>query len=798
MRYGIATGPRLVTIAALIVAGVPAVAPAAVPLAEVVTDYMPDDLETAIVPTPRRAALEDVCHKLAEPVVCLAPETLVAAHRKLVEEKVFGMPPGRVRDRALRKLSASLKADGWPDPAHVALQLLEVLPDATVAAEMPQDKIGTLVVVTADGLADAPTGVPGRMPALPKVDDPDVAPEAYTVRVAGVGGRPTVVVRGASPWGMLWGLQTLRQMLFAKGDARYVRAGTVTDWPTFWFRGGKRGKEWWVRYKGNAAFGGEQWGFARHRLSRAHYWWVKGDSQTVDQLKTALAKAADAGLSCFIIDYNDGDFRTKDQPDERFPGDPARTVQYLLQTVAVERKRLGADLRIGYMPAAYSLGHGVAHEAGALKAIDALAAADVLLHNGLEVWTFRYPPAAADAYREAFGFRGDLILYDCQCLRKPLGAIDLENGEVWRKLRGLSMQNAWFLYAITGLDYAWNPAAYDPARSLKLATREWALRDPATYRALDDLVTYFNANDFIEKFLPRDKMIQTEKAVTRGMVARLEKLKPLLAEHCLVPGTIEFFTDPGINSEIGHRPMRRKLMFPLMAKHGFRECRIKRRSGEIVIDGTLDEAAWSAAAVMDGFTTPGYAIRNAATLSDDDVVVLPSEGRNVVARALYDDEAIYYAVELHGLSDKALTKVREALGKGLAEPALTPRCWRHGPTVEIYLDPAFAHRPYFQVLCTVPNEYTGIAQQHFNPDAPLKHWVPKLSFRYALSRDEVLGMECRLSYDPQITRPRPGDVWSVQLQTNGMFQGAPVTRWSFSYGTWSQAPYQRFGRWIFE
>jgi len=770
-------------------------------LTDVVPDYMEGDLETAIVPTPKQAKLADVCHEVAGPIVCVVPKVVLAARAKLAESKILDLPVGRKRDAALRRLGESMTPTGWPDPVGLAMQIHEILPGAKLVVAAPAAAAGTLVVLTPDGTSPPAGGIlPGADLSLPTVKDAKVADEAYVlVSGADSAGRPRVVIRGASAWGMLWGLQTLRQMIFVKGPTRYIRAGRVADWPTLWFRGGKRGHAWWVRFKGNASFEGKQWGFAKQRLRRSHFWWVKGDKKTIEALKTAFRAAVKQGMSIFIIDYNDGAFRTKDGPNEAFPGDPAKTVKLLLDVLDAERTRLKADIRIGYMPSAYSLGHGPRAEGQALRKANALAKADLLVHNGLSVWTFRYPTEAARVYREMFGWKGDLILYDCQCLRKPLDAMDLESREIWKQLSGVSLQNAWFLFAATGLDYAWNPRAYDPQRSLKLAAREWALRDPATYKALWELVSYFNANEFVARYVPRQELLAMEREATAGMISRLDKAKPLLARHSLMPGTAEFLAGSGIVPEIGARPLRRKLFFPVMQKYGFREYRVKRRGGPIAIDGRLDDAAWRAAPAMDRFTTPGYLIRDLKKGGIDKIVALPSQGRSVTAKALYDDTGLYFCFEVHGLSAKALTEARAALAKGPGKPARTPYCWRHGPTIELYFNPAFDHKAYWQLICTVPNEFVTIAFQHFDPADPGYRWRPRPNFRYALTEDNALVLEGKVPYTRKVPRPRKGDVWSVQLQAQKVFdKTVPVVRWSFSYETWSQAPYQRFGRWIFD
>jgi len=786
-----------------------------VTLKDIVPDYMEGDLETAILPTPQKAELEDTCLLLEGEVAVAAPAPLALACAKIKEfgyiEKrtaiLAAHPEGsRERNAQIGKLDkefaqfrGQVEAPGWPNPFGMAETLLEIFPHAVVAETLPDAPAGPILLLQA-GPRERSASTATEL-SVPETGNPKTAGEAYALRVkAGAGGQPVMEVAGASPWGTLWGLMTLRQMVFSKDGKSYVRKGAIQDWPYFWFRGGKRGKDWWGQYKANASFGDDNWGFAKERLARVHNWWVKADEGTVKKLRASLTEAVKKGATIFLIDYNDGDFRTKDSPGEKHPGNPALSVKYLLDQLDEERKALGAEqVKIGYMGAGYSLGHEPYEEAKALKDADALAKADVMVHNGLEVFTFAYPKKAAETYREIFGFRGDLILYDCQCLRKCLDALDLESGDVHEALTGLSLQNASLPFTVSAFDYAWNPAAYDPARSLKVACREWAKGKPEVYKALYDIVSHFNRSDFVKEYMPRDKLLEAEAETTTEMIARIEKARPVLEKEGL-QGVLKWLCATDVGAEVGHRPHRRQAFEEMMAKHGFPEYHVNAVETPIVINGKLDEAAWQNAPVIEGFLTPGYTIENPKDVKKGlaSIKILPRGGENIVARALYDGQALYYSFLITGISEKAAGQIRDGLKEKGSVPTQTPFCWRHGPTVEIYLNPGLTHVDYWQLVCTAPNEYKGVVQQFFDPDEPQFVWDPKPDFRFDLQDESTLVVEGRLPWSARMKAPKKGDVWSADMQAYKMLKTAGTVRWAFSYETWGQVPHRRFGRWIFE
>ena len=267
-----------------------------VPLDKVVPPYVGDGLETAIIPTPKQAKLAGTVLELEQAPICVAPEVLIAASQLLKETGLAEKPrkllmakfeSERARRQAFRGLdeqwkaaSEKVKAKGWPSPLAFVAEIQEAFPGVEFATQLPQKAERPLLLLVVEGMDDSLKGAVGAaLPALPQVADEFCAQERYVVLSDRDGGRPRMVSYGATPWAALWGVQTLRQMVFEHGGKRYVRQGTVADYPTLWFRGGKRCKDWWVRYKGNGRFENWSFQFGMRHVPRSHSHVVSAKAQ---------------------------------------------------------------------------------------------------------------------------------------------------------------------------------------------------------------------------------------------------------------------------------------------------------------------------------------------------------------------------------------------------------------------------------------------------------------------------------------------------------------------------------------
>jgi hypothetical protein len=379
-------------------------------------------------------------------------------------------------------------------------------------------------------------------------------------------------------------------------------------------------------------------------------------------------------------------------------------------------------------------------------------------------------------------------MYDCQCLRRPMRAPDFKDRQVWQHLYGISAQGAAPIFFIGLADYTWNPEAYDPARSLKLAVRELADRDPAFYRVL---------YDYVPRFLPRDEMLALEQKNTEGMLARLAALEPFLDKGRLA--RISSLAQ-GVNGLTGlATPVReRESGLAMMQEHGFKEYRVGRAAG-ITIDGHLDEPAWRDAPVMDTFVHLPWFKKGTQD-------PLPDGVRSATARALYDDTAVYLAMTFKGADEEIMAYVKESLAGDPKPAELREGCHRLGPTLEAFVKTDMTQSVRWQVLLTVPNFYNGDLRHYFDPAAPYaaNHFKPEPDFRYVVTGDDSYAFEGKIPYWANTAPPKKGDAWGVQLQLNKMFadKGEPywLYWWTYSYKRNSalfafEFPY---GCWVFE
>jgi len=763
---------------------------------------MEGDLETAITPTPKEANLAETVLELTASPVCVAPEALVQAAQVLEETGLaekrrellttdYETPQERTEaERSFRnewnRAAGQVRRDSWPSPLGFAMEVRDLFPRVEFATQMPREADRPVLLILVEGQNDALKGAAGAdLPSLPSVENELLARERYVVLSKEQGGRPLMVSYGATPWGALWGVQTLRQMVFDNQGRRYVRRGSVVDWPTMWFRGGKRCKDWWVRYKGNGRFESWPFEFGLSHVPRSHSWRPSGKAANVEQHKKALQRAVQDGAGFFLLDFNDGRFETSDSEEEPFPGDPARTVKYLFEELRKERKRLGSDIRLGYMPVAYTINRGADTEGAKLRAVNALEGVDFVMMNGLEVFTYWFPHDGAAAYRDVFGVECKLLMYDCQGCRRFLRTPDFRDAQVYKHLHGVSAQKSSPVFFIGLADYTWSPETYDPDRALKLAARELADRDPERYRLLLDYLTYYVENSYIAEAMPREQTLALYKEHTDGMLARLEKLKPLFER-----GTMARIT--ALEGEITGPVRSRAAAWPMTREHGFKDYHVG-RAGEITVDGRLDEAAWQHAPKMETFFP-------APDIKGLDDKALPSDGRAIVARALYDDEALYVSYEVQGTQEEMMEYVRGAIAGELTEENPKKK-----PVFEMFIKPDLGKVLRWQFMHFVPEGHATFVKHYFDPEDPFagNHMEHDPEIGCSVTGESSYTVEVRIPFWQGIDAPGPGDVWGVQLQLNRALahRDTPywLYHWTYSHdrnGLWAFE--YAYGRWIFE
>jgi len=568
---------------------------AVVPLADVVPDYMEDELETAVIPTPQRAEWEPTAFAVGKVVVVKpdryhAPDTLFEELKSLLAE-------GSVTVVSVSGFAAT-EAD--------TIVFVGRLPD--------QDAWNSLVA--------SRRWQPWLDEAAGKGSD------AYVLCTAakGLRGKNVVLLAGNAPAADFWALATLRQMIFSAHGVNYVREGRVLDFPRFEYRGNKRPQQWEWRYKANYAWFFRQSEFPGgtpledyHRTAAAwiHYGNpLQATDEEMDRLVAGFddpetkrhavgaKQCHEQGCREFVLKFDDTGWQLSGPTAEKFGGDPSRAyfkaLNYFLVGMHRRIKAIDRENRVFFMPRPYWHNSFEQRQfAASLLAYGPLPKEMGLSVCGPEVISWTIPTACLRDFRRLYGLEEKAQIYDNFGRGGEYFACTGREADLWTEVACLFPERGTPLTRITVLDYLWNPEAYDPARSLKLAIRELSGRDPRLYRAMWRYVSYYNEHRDPAAYSPREAIVAQLPEINRNMKARFDALVPLLPASRLAEETrlkYEFWGPeaPAGSYEWGeYARLRRRLQFaPYMTAYGYREAEVAPAAGPIVIDGKLDEAAW--------------------------------------------------------------------------------------------------------------------------------------------------------------------------------------------------------------
>jgi hypothetical protein len=232
---------------------------------------------------------------------------------------------------------------------------------------------------------------------------------------------------------------------------------------------------------------------------------------------------------------------------------------------------------------------------------------------GPEVISWAIPTQCLKDYRELYGLEGRAQVYDNFGRGGEYFAYSGRDKDLWQEVECVFPERGTPVTRITVYDYLWNPEAYDPARSLKLAVRELAGRDPQLYRALWEYVGYYNRHRDFASYPPREEVIRRLPQINAGMKSRFDRLVPLLSRSPLAEETGLKFElwgpeAPRSSYEWGeYARLRRRLEFtPYMLAYGYREGHVMPTGRPIVVDGKLDEPAWRSAEASPAFVRPAW------------------------------------------------------------------------------------------------------------------------------------------------------------------------------------------------
>jgi len=757
-------------------------------LRDVVPDYMVGDLETAIIPTPQKALLHDTVFPAGKVAVALperydAPDTVVRELRNLVGADLVSL-----------------------------------------------DQADTLVVIGRAG-ADQVAGELSKPRALAaEMKLAERGEDAYLLyAAANAGGRKNLVVlRGNAPPGDLWALATLRQMAFTRDATLYIREGTVVDFPRFRFRGNKRPRLWEWRYKANYGWFFKprvekprrpdenwRWDYFRH-----HGAWVRhgspltatdaemdrlvcGGEETREGKRRRVRGAEEAyraGCREFVLKFDDTGSRMSEATRAAFGRDFYKALHHYLVGMHRRIKALDPKNRVCFMPRPYWFNNfELTRYARSLLAQGPLPEDIGLSVCGPEVLSYVIPTACLREYREIFGLKGKAQIYDNRGRGGDFFPCEGRDPDLWKEVLCLFPERGTPLTRITVYDYLWNPEAYDPKRSLRLAVRELASRRPEVYAPLLDYILYYNANRWPRGYPPREKAVASFRESNRTLKAKYEALGPVLERS---PMAREVSVADELWGPRAPRPsfqwgefsrLRRRLEFePYMAAFGWQEARVAPTTDQMSVDGRLDEPAWGRAPRFDRFARPGWGMKTPP--GEPEGMLLAGEEATGL-RLLYSKTHLYVGIEFAYRHKPALPNWARELWKDLHHGQQGDYAWRV-PCFEVFFDVNGQRTDYYQVISNIAGIWLS---KHFGVYEPRRRgecWRPRWRFAFAVGEKRGV-FEAAIPFaDLVATPPKRGEVWGFQcfrskMGTFGLFSG------TFDLVGGDHAPSQ-FGRIVFQ
>ncbi|MGB2820632.1 MAG: beta-N-acetylglucosaminidase domain-containing protein, partial [Phycisphaerae bacterium] len=677
------------------------------PLRDIVPDYMEGDLETAVIPTPRKADLKDSAFPARKAVV-VVPD---------------GYPPS---GGLLTEIPALL------DPNNVSVAKASSF---AVAAGGQADRLTVVFVgdgrrngAAADVLKSA-----GLAAAVRSIED--AGEDAYVLFAAAgkYKGANVVLLAGNSPAGDFRALATLRQMIFEKGAVRYVREGLVVDFPRFRFRGNKRPRAWEWRYKANYG-----WFFPRpgekagddlsRRYFRMHGAWVRHGSpltatdEEMDRLiagydepggapgrSRRVPGALDyyrAGCREFVLKFDDTGSQMSPATQTRFgKAGFFKALHHYLTGMYKRIKAMDPSNRVFFMPRPYySNSFELADYAGSLLSHGPLPGDIGLSVCGPEVISRTIPTACLREFRELFGLKGKAQIYDNFGRGGEFFAYRGRDADLWKEVECIFPERGTPVTRITVYDYLWNPEAYDAGRSLRLAVRELSSRRPEVYKPLLEYVGFYNSNRMPPRLLPQAEAADHFRRTNRTLKPKYDALVPILeaspmAREVKLADELWGTRATKGSFEVGeYARLRRRLEFePYMVRFGWREGRVARARSAPKIDGRLDEAAWQAAPPFPPFVRPAWGMQTPPEQVEG--MLLAAEEATQV-RMLHTPSHLYVGIALKYKSKPAVPSWAEARWKDLSPGDPAPYAWRV-PCVEMFFDVKGRGADYYQVISNI-------------------------------------------------------------------------------------------------
>jgi len=341
-------------------------------------------------------------------------------------------------------------------------------------------------------MIDAPA-TEGARAELTLGDLPNGPPESFEITVTLTDEGVSITLLGADPAGRHWAAQTLRQLVCEKDGRRWVRLGRIRDRPAFPFRGNKRPLVWEALYRANFTHeGGDDPELLA--VGREHFVAVLSPGGVLDATETGVAAAerffdewSGRGCRLFAIEFDDVGFNLDEASRERF-GSYGRALSVYLAACRERLRRIDPGATLYWLPQTYwtdderlpVLARELGEGGGAPPDVG-------LILTGPEIISDTIDRADIEKAQRAFGLtRKKALVYDNRGREGDHGPLRGRDAALVAQVDAVFGERGEFLNRITRLDWSWNPAAYDPERSLLLACRE--IVGPAAAPRLKELV----------------------------------------------------------------------------------------------------------------------------------------------------------------------------------------------------------------------------------------------------------------------------------------------------------------------
>jgi len=740
-----------------------ALAGGAVPLDRIVPEYMEGDLETAVLPTPQQAELEGTAFATGKVLV-------VRPDRYRAPETLFS------------ELGAML---GHEPPAVVD------------ASEFTRPAADTIVFVGRLAKLPAWAELVEKQRLQPLLEEAaKQGTEAYVLLSAAGAyrGKNAVLLAGNSPAADFWALATLRQMVFSHQGAVYIREGRILDFPRFTYRGNKRPRQWEWRYKANYA-----WFFQHERFSsgvplaeyhrRAAAWIhygspLRATDAEMDELMAGRrarpgVRAVRGARECyeqgcreFVLKFDDTGGELSEPTRKKFStGDDTeayfKALHHFLLGMHRRIKAIDPGNKVFFMPRPYWHNAFEQREfAEALLSHGPLPKDMGLSVCGPEVISWTIPTRCLADYRELYGLEGKAQIYDNFGRGGEYFAYTGRDKDLWQEVECVFPERGTPVTRITVCDYLWNPEAYDPERSLKLAVRELSGRDPGLYRALWEYVSFYNRNRDFAGCPAREEVLRKLPEINGGMKSRFDRLVPLLlrsplAEEVKLQFELWGPEAPRTSYEWGeYARLRRRLEYtPYALAYGYREGDVTPTDAAVIVDGKLDEAAWRSAKPSQPFVRPAWGRKEPpGELAEFE----PPREEATRLKLLYGKTHLYVGVEMSYSEKPVLPSWAQKQWHGKRPGERVNFAWRV-PCIELLFDTTGRREHYHHLVSNIAGLWVSTHCRAYATHQTGGWWKPNWKFKFNLGEksgtfEASIPLE-DLTGDP----PQQGTVWGFQV-----------------------------------